>query len=246
MIRRWEMKGNISRREFLKEAGLLGATLILPKVEIGDELDDTSFILFTDNPEKGLIDLTKGISKDFGLQYKQKGNVIVFYDLIKSYSALYYLEKHGQVNGGLTIIHDDRVIDPVLSRGMNEIKRLAEVLRGSCIKAEWKICLEIKKNSLFNLFSFNNTEKDVAEIYVDGKIVEKINLKRDYDKIIISGFAGKSVLQTKNRKIKVINSCCRSKLCIHEGEKRYGDIVCAPNRLYVKLGKLKNVDAITM
>ena len=71
-------------------------------------------------------------------------------------------------------------------------------------------------------------------------------------KLRIKGENGFLVLEIKNKKVRVIKSTCRNKICIKTGwiSKEGESIVCVPNRVIIKIlgnsfQKKKRIDYIT-
>lgn len=68
-------------------------------------------------------------------------------------------------------------------------------------------------------------------------IAEKIDLEKDYREIKITGQMGNTIAQIRNGNIRVINSCCKNKICTHTGyiSKAGEFIACAPNKVLIKI-----------
>lgn len=76
--------------------------------------------------------------------------------------------------------------------------------------------------------------KDVR-IEVDGKPVYRLPLSTD--KIVrVEGVNGATVVEVKDRKVRITESACPNKTCIHSGWIDKGAIVCLPNRVVVIVG----------
>ena len=82
-----------------------------------------------------------------------------------------------------------------------------------------------------------------ADVYVDGKLVYKLDLNKDATVEILDG---KMQIKVENGKVFVAYSDCHNKLCVHAQPigKEGGVIVCLPNKTVVKV-VAKEVDAIT-
>jgi hypothetical protein len=93
--------------------------------------------------------------------------------------------------------------------------------------------------------------KNYASVVVvrsDGNIVKTVSLNKNMVFEVKSN-EGHLFVEIKNRKVRVINSTCKDKLCEKEGwiEKPGESIICLPNRISITIiGKKKdNVDTIT-
>ena len=82
-----------------------------------------------------------------------------------------------------------------------------------------------------------------ADVYVDGKLVYKLDLNKNATVEILDG---KMQIKVENGKVFVAQSDCKNQLCVHAQPigKEGGVIVCLPNKAVVKV-VAKEVDAIT-
>ena len=87
-----------------------------------------------------------------------------------------------------------------------------------------------------------------VRIEVDGRPVYVLSLDNERT-VSVEGPAGKTFVEIKDHMVRVIESPCHNKLCVHQGWIRSGAIVCVPNKVVVKIGteeKKENlIDAIT-
>lgn len=99
----------------------------------------------------------------------------------------------------------------------------------------------------FVIKSFSK-ENLVAEIYFDGKVVDKINLSAKEEKEIITGQNNKTVIIAKDGEIYFSSSCCEDEICVKSGKlNKNGDFAsCLPEKVVVKVvgEKDENIDAI--
>jgi len=81
----------------------------------------------------------------------------------------------------------------------------------------------------------------MAIVYHDGKLVEEIDLRHDGIKVI-SVPEGKMKLEVSKGRIRVIESSCPRKLCVHMGwiKDNKMPIVCVPNKI---LMEIKGIDS---
>ncbi len=69
-------------------------------------------------------------------------------------------------------------------------------------------------------------------------------------KVEVQGFYGKSVVEIREGKVKMVSSACPNKICVKQGwiEKPNQIIVCAPNKVLVKITGNQNeefLDAVS-
>lgn len=75
-----------------------------------------------------------------------------------------------------------------------------------------------------------------------------IRLPLSEDKTIeIPGPLGKSVVEIKNRKVRILSSPCPDKLCVKQGyiSESGQVIICLPNRVVIKIEGRASFDALT-
>lgn len=76
-----------------------------------------------------------------------------------------------------------------------------------------------------------------AEVSVDGKLIETLELSRDTE-LTVEGFhGGTNHLVVKDGQIWCDEATCPDKICIHQGKQSLEGslIVCLPNRMIVKV-----------
>jgi hypothetical protein len=88
-----------------------------------------------------------------------------------------------------------------------------------------------------------------VKIEVNGKLAYKLPLNND-TAIVVKGIIGDTIVEIKNRKVRIKESPCPNKICVHQGWIDSGAIICLPNRVMVFIegseGKEnKTIDAIT-
>ncbi len=84
----------------------------------------------------------------------------------------------------------------------------------------------------------NKTKGDVVAVYVDSEKVAEYNLKAHDGEIIdINSKYGKNKIKIEKGKVKMVESDCEDKVCLHMGEISANNetIICLPNRLLVKI-----------
>ena len=84
----------------------------------------------------------------------------------------------------------------------------------------------------------------VAEVYYDGKIIEKVNLTGKEEKKIITGENKSVVIIAEDGKIYFEKSDCPDKVCIKSGElDKNGDFAsCLPEKVVIKVSGEKESD----
>ncbi|MEW6586449.1 MAG: NusG domain II-containing protein, partial [Nitrospirota bacterium] len=71
---------------------------------------------------------------------------------------------------------------------------------------------------------------EAVEISADGKL--RYVLPLDVDRTVsVRGEHGPTVVEIKGRRVRVIESPCPNKICIHQGWLEHGVIACVPNRV---------------
>jgi hypothetical protein len=84
-----------------------------------------------------------------------------------------------------------------------------------------------------------------ASVYVDGRRVESLSLKKDYSKSFATK-RGRVEVLVENGKARIINSSCLQQICLHtppiyvEGER----IICAPNHFLLEIDAPRLVDTV--
>lgn len=86
-------------------------------------------------------------------------------------------------------------------------------------------------------------EGNSVKIEVNGKNYGVYSLSENRI-ISVEGPLGKTVIEIKDRKVRVVSSACPNKLCVHQGFVNRGSIICLPNRVVITIGR-SPVDGIT-
>ncbi|MBI4690005.1 MAG: NusG domain II-containing protein [Nitrospirae bacterium] len=88
-----------------------------------------------------------------------------------------------------------------------------------------------------------------VRIDVDGKPVYLLPL--DVNMVVaVKGMNGDSIVEIKDKKVRIKESSCPNKICVHNGWMDRGAIICLPNKVTVNIGSPENrqdrtIDAIT-
>ena len=77
---------------------------------------------------------------------------------------------------------------------------------------------------------------DTVLVQVDGKEVIRASLSED-QRFSVDGPLGSTQIEIKDNRVRVVDSPCRKKICVNTDwiDKPYQTIVCAPNRVVIRL-----------
>ncbi len=77
---------------------------------------------------------------------------------------------------------------------------------------------------------------DTVLVQVDGKEVIRASLNED-QRFSVDGPLGSTEIEIKDNRVRVVDSPCRKKICVNTDwiDKPYQTIVCAPNRVVIRL-----------
>jgi hypothetical protein len=92
------------------------------------------------------------------------------------------------------------------------------------------------------------SQEQTVRIEVDGKPVYILPTDSN-NAVSVDGPIGKTRIEIKDHKVRITESPCNNKLCIHQGWTQQGTIICLPNRILVTIEgqpqQSGTVDAIT-
>jgi hypothetical protein len=73
-------------------------------------------------------------------------------------------------------------------------------------------------------------------VKVDGEEMVRASLAED-QRLSVNGPLGRTEIEIKGKRVRVVDSPCRRKICVHTGwiHKSYQTIICAPNRVVIVL-----------
>lgn len=97
---------------------------------------------------------------------------------------------------------------------------------------------------------FTGPKGELVEIQTPDEVMS-VNLSSTPQIIFAHGVLGTTTIEIRKKKVRVVNSPCRQKICVKMGWKDKNDetIVCVPNKVLVKIVSSRvskhNVDAIT-
>lgn len=104
--------------------------------------------------------------------------------------------------------------------------------------------------SLSGMFMIHKvvSQGQTVRIEMDGKPVYILPIDRN-NSVSVEGPMGKTQIEIKDHKVRITESPCNNKLCVHQGWTQQGTIICLPNRIIVTIeGQPRQrgtVDAIT-
>ncbi len=86
---------------------------------------------------------------------------------------------------------------------------------------------------------------DTVLVQVDGREVIRARLSEDR-RFSADGPLGSTEIEIKDNRVRVVASPCRKKICVNTGwiDKPYQTIVCAPNRVVIRLLKSNGEDGL--
>jgi len=136
----------------------------------------------------------------------------------------------------LTVIKNGQVIDPRGSDLRREIQDFSRELqkRKNPGHTLVTVCLE------------QSSPKNTVVFEYNGKIMERLDARKNYDRIEMPGDQGKTLFRLSEGRLSVLESSCRHNLCAKMGPVKSGKIICAPNHLIasIDVGRSK-FDGIT-
>ena len=92
------------------------------------------------------------------------------------------------------------------------------------------------------------SQGQTVRIELDGKPVYILPIDRN-NAVSVEGPLGKTQIEIKDHNVRITESPCNNKLCIHQGWTQQGTIICLPNRIIVTIEdesyQSGTVDAIT-
>lgn len=77
----------------------------------------------------------------------------------------------------------------------------------------------------------------IVEIEVSGSVVQTLDLlKNEGQTLSVAGKNGYSIIQVGKNKIKMVDSTCKDKICVHTGwiSRPGQQIVCLPNQVVIR------------
>ena len=91
-------------------------------------------------------------------------------------------------------------------------------------------------------------ESQTVLIDAEGKPAYVLPLNEDRT-VSVEGPEGKTIVEIREKKIRIMDSPCRNKLCIRQGWVKNGGVVCLPNKVVVTIRSHEDndrgVDAVT-
>ncbi len=77
---------------------------------------------------------------------------------------------------------------------------------------------------------------DTVVVLVDGRETFRASLAEDQH-FFVDGLLGKTEIEIRDKRVRIVDSPCDRKICVHTGwiDKPYQTIICAPNRVVIRL-----------
>lgn len=95
---------------------------------------------------------------------------------------------------------------------------------------------------------YRTSGADAVVVQVDGEEVIRVPLAEDR-RFSVDGPLGRTEIEVKCGRVRVLNSPCDRKICVHTGwiDKPYQVIICAPNHVVIRLvgGDRSRLDGVT-
>ena len=90
----------------------------------------------------------------------------------------------------------------------------------------------------------NSGDAPYVNIFYEDKVLKSVPLEKN-DRIVVKGDISEMVIIIKNGRVHVEESGCEGQNCVREGEISYFFqwICCAPNKIYIRIGRKVNVDS---
>ena len=108
------------------------------------------------------------------------------------------------------------------------------------------VCLIAAITGVVCFSVLGKSENNIAYIYAQNELVETIDLAKEDDKVdylTVEGKHGEVKIAYKHNDIKIVESTCPNKNCIHQGSATtLKPIICAYNEVCIELKGKKPVD----
>lgn len=211
----------MDRREFLKRATLFGGGAVAASLLFGTQAGaaETEYFLITDHPAEDTRRLLHLVGLHAGSGIRVESTPI---------------RPSAQ---DLSLVSGGRVIDPGQDPQITStLRRLTTALRKRTARG----------HTLVHIANRGKQRKNTVRFEVNGRIVEQVNISIDYNSIVIPGAQGETTFRVQDGRLSVVTSSCRHQLCQKMGARRYGRIICAPNKLVASVsGSQNTLDGIT-
>lgn len=207
----------MNRRDFLKISSVAGLGLVAG-VPLLEGSTRNAYYLISDQPEADTANLL-----DF-LSSRDRISAEIITSPVKPAAQ------------DLTVIQNGSVIDPRSGKLNARFIQFSKDLRARRAQGHTLITIGIRQTSPKNSVRFEQ----------DGRVIDQIDLRKNYNRIEMPGMMGKTAFQLQNGQLSVLESSCRHDLCAKMGSVKSGKIICAPNRLVATVNSDKSVfDGIT-
>ena len=115
--------------------------------------------------------------------------------------------------------------------------------------ADWLLILTLVVLSSYSFIFVRDVMPQGSEVRIEVEGKPRYILPLSVNKTItVGGLSGNTIIEINNNKVRIKDSPCPNKLCIHQGWIDTGAIVCLPNRVLVIITApdiKKDLDGIT-
>ncbi|UCD39291.1 MAG: NusG domain II-containing protein [Fidelibacterota bacterium] len=177
---------------------------------------DRSYALISDRPEEDLKRLRKLV--------RAEGADVSWTDIQPTHPDL-------------AILADGRLLDP------SQVDKTEPVL------SDFLGELRLRQGAgerLIHIDRIRSARNQEITFMIDGRVVEKVDPRRDYQRIVLDGDVGSTVFRLVDGYLSVTEASCRHEICRRQGGLRTGSVICAPNKLVALLPQARrHVDGIS-
>ncbi len=249
----------ISRRDFLKVLGVSALPLLNLNNILRDE-KEFDIIILTSKPVESLTEILKAVNSNTGKNIfvhginKEAENVLKFslnrinkgvykgskIPILatlsgKSIMSVVEVRRISSTEPGLTLTYGSKIVDPRKGVFSSVSKK---------IYAEKSAAYEIRVK-INSTDTGNGKRGEKARISVNGKTYGYLDLKKN-NSVTLPTNLGKIKVATFSGKVRVEESSCKHKICMHRGfiSSPGERLICAPQKVVVEIVGKSMVDAI--
>ncbi len=249
----------ISRRDFLKVLGVSALPLLNLNNILRDE-KEFDIIILTSKPVESLTEILKAVNSNTGKNIfvhginKEAENVLKFslnrinkgvykgskIPILatlsgKSIMSVVEVRRISSTEPGLTLTYGSKVVDPRKGVFSSVSKK---------IYSEKSAAYEIKVK-VNSTESSSGKKGEKAKVSINGKTYGYLDLKKNTS-ITLPTNLGKIKVATFSGKVRVEESSCKHKICMHRGfiSSPGERLICAPQKVVVEIVGKSMVDAI--
>ena len=199
----------MNRRQVLKILSATGVGALAAGIGLFETAEASPTLFFVTNDVRG--DLMR-LSRIFGVRAFNRSTV-----------ATTAIQPAAQ---DLSLIADGRLIDPSVDVDIPApLRQFAFDIRKRTTPGQYLVSVSPKSPE----------PKNKVVIELDGKVFDELPLDAEYRRIEVPGAMGTTVLALNGGQVAVTHASCKHGLCKKVGAQSTGHIVCAPNRLVVRM-----------